>query len=517
MEQTTPPTTPHKTEHSPSEDLLDQLRGLPQQMRRILTLVEAISSPTVASRPLSPSQALQWQPSNAGQQLSAEPATSLIRCSDSAPFWNRQVLSSENLEEMKLAFRDGMAYKPKHDINGIREWTDVDLPLRDDNPPAVYYLLAQHRDEQPNVQRIEIPLMENDSDAPDEVWEALERVDEVFLEQWPEGIPLSIINDPGHFGDDWSFFRDASLVLTELSHRTNAPERLFWKYRIKNGLTHQDWPKPFPKDNKISGRCWLVCPQEPIMNASLIAFVFTQVMSGYGIHTQSMAALGGVFLRRYMGPWPTEPWTRWYYRLNDADDEAHLQFHIRYPLLAEDFLVPGTTRCGESKVVEERVSIAITTSLRHAPPYYTIMTLADSPELLSEPMNDTDLWIKYETSHGSELGGLAVVQSVLFQVVKKWAKAWMLVLDHYSLETVYLDNALPDQDSILDFWSQQIAATSTDFHHLKRDAVGPSGNLEEPGPVESNWDDLITYQGKLGLEFLARIECMRPDTVQESH
>ncbi|KAL3303670.1 hypothetical protein RB213_001043 [Colletotrichum asianum] len=381
------------------------------------------------------------------------------------------------------------------------------------------------------MQRIEIPLMENNANAPDEVWEALTRVDEAFLEQWPEGIPVAIINDPGHFRDDWSFFRGASLVLTELSHRTNTPERLFWKYRIKDGQTHQDWPKPFPEKNKISGRCWLVCPQEPIMNASLIAFVFTQVVSGYGIHTQSMATLGCAFLRRYMGPWPSEPWTRWYYRLNDANHEAHLQFHIRYPALADttakqhgnpardtgcclcrqDFLVPGSTRRGESKVVEERVSIAITTSLRHATPFYTIVTLADSSDLLSEPMNGENLWMKYATSHGSKLGGLAMVQSVLFQVVKKWAKAWMLVLDHYSLENVYLGKALPDKDSTLDFWSQQIAATSTDFHSLQRDAVEQSGNLEQPNSVESNWNDLITYQGKLGREFLARIECMRLD------
>lgn len=256
MEQTTPPATPHKTDHPPSEDLLDGLRGLPQQMKRILALVEAISYPTLGPRPLSLPQALHWQPSSAVQQLSADPATSLTQSPASALFWHRQDLSSENLEEMKLVFRDSMTYKPKHDINGIREWTDVDLPIRNDNPPAVYSLRAQHRDEQPSMQRTEIPLLENNANAPDEVWEALAKVDESFLEQWPEGIPLAIIDDPGHFRDDWSFFRDASLVLTELSHRTNTPERLFWKYRIKDGQTHQDWPKPFPEKSKISGRCW---------------------------------------------------------------------------------------------------------------------------------------------------------------------------------------------------------------------------------------------------------------------
>ncbi|WDK10856.1 hypothetical protein CGRA01v4_02135 [Colletotrichum graminicola] len=127
-----------------------------------------------------------------------------------------------------------------------------------------------------------------------------------------------------------------------------------------------------------------------------------------------------------------------------------------YYLCRDNIPTPEYPGFQNKYIIEERVSIAITTSLRLATPCYTLVTLTDCPEVLDGTVDGDYLQQSQLADLCGELTGVTVFQSIIYQIIEKWAQFWMSVLNHFSLKISRLPNTQLSNNTILSSWSRRI-------------------------------------------------------------
>ncbi|KAK2059320.1 hypothetical protein LY76DRAFT_29068 [Colletotrichum caudatum] len=429
MQPTTPPQTPQKADNRPTDnDVQQELRKLNDsldQMKRQLDRLEA--------------NAVQPSGPRLYRSADASNADCLTR------FWSRQAFSVENFKNMKLVFRDVMIHGPGREISGVRKQPVSDLGRRADNPPTLLCFGGPDHLGEIMMKPTSLPVMDNDSVI--EEWDLWQKVEECFLKQWPDAVVPSFLYQTGHFDHNLQFLEHTYVMYQELSHARGMPELIFWKSHGERGLAkHMDTNI---EEAQITGRSWLLCSREPVVTISLCALVFNQLACGDDLQFPMMARCLIGLLRRYTGPFPISHWTRWCY---ENGDEGHLQFHARYPKLScapvaqesgiagyyvyrDSRTVTDLRNCNKKYLIEERVAITVTTTLRLTSPFYTAVSLIDSPKLARESgVGHELLWENQNIRLCGKLTGVAVFQSMIHELIKRWAAAWTSILNDFSLE-----------------------------------------------------------------------------------
>jgi hypothetical protein len=144
------------------------------------------------------------------------------------------------------------------------------------------------------------------------------------------------------------------------------------------------------------------------------------VILGHDLAIREVAECAVVFPKRYAGPWPTTPWTNW---CCVGDTMLHVQFHVRYLSPLRNALTDSDPKpkysglrferdwwrifapSNEFSVVETRSSIAILTSLWHQLPYYSMVTLSDTPGFSLDCIEDQITWNAMDLSPRQEFAG----------------------------------------------------------------------------------------------------------------
>jgi hypothetical protein len=133
---------------------------------------------------------------------------------------------------------------------------------------------------------------------------------------------------------------------------------------------------------------------------------------------------------------------------------CHLQFHIRYistsdtPIsrLIHGYRSEGLSLCRKKgrqfssgaelgfPIVESRLAIAINTSKDSDLAYYSMVTLADAPELCLDNFEGNQASSDMKLSLCGRFTGIAVFQAAIYRLLTEWSERWNSFLDFIDSE-----------------------------------------------------------------------------------
>lgn len=154
---------------------------------------------------------------------------------------------------------------------------------------------------------------------------------------------------------------------------------------------------------------------------------------------------GLAFAKRYAGPWPTAAWKRWC--CLDAG-MCHLQFHLRFLSISDanthEYCSEGlhiyrdrgwisSPETGNNAaVVENRVAIAINTSIESESAPYSLVTLTDLRGLSPHRFGYNQAYETLLVNVCGNYTGVAVFQVALWELLRDWWEIWGTVLNAIS-------------------------------------------------------------------------------------
>ncbi|KAM6514358.1 hypothetical protein FALCPG4_015507 [Fusarium falciforme] len=481
---------------------------------------------------------------------------------DHRAFWHSQKLHPANSAELLKVVTLVLLGGPLSDLLGVR--AVADLASKDDIPDTRFFLIQQivfgwtrHREVTYSAHRLG-----------KEAWKKWDTaVEENLKSAWPHEIPTleypwweitapessneiptevattadeslfqhqrSIRQHPGHFTGDWTFFRWTPVTLIELSFTRLGFPSILSRKRDGEGT----WERPRHGESGVFGRSWNIQANGRVMPWHIFAFIVSQITLGHDLETSEVANCTTVFVKRYICSWPKSNWTNWCCL---GDRMLHAQFHIRHLTIQEDSAIRSTKNPASSGLVFERDSehaispgflqgflicetrsaVAITTSLWHHYPCYTLMNLTDDKQFNLDGIGQQKIWADLGLQPCHEFGGVAIFQAAIGILLTEWSRRWVAALDQITaalgdelkeiLGSVEDDNKSPQVyravGRLLLKSRRMISELSHDFYNLIIDLRASISAIPPHTVLDENWEALRSYHGKLERILLNRIE-----------
>ncbi|CZR60662.1 uncharacterized protein PAC_10558 [Phialocephala subalpina] len=456
-------------------------------------------------------------------------------------FWNSQRLNPENSQKLWEAFRKVLLYGPNRKLPGVR--VHPDLASKEDNPNTPFCIIDQITPGALISMELSLATVWLDRFQTWRIWAVIyEHLRESWLKgmsiakkNWSEMVPrynTSVSEHPGHFTENWAFFEGDSVTVEELSFtRFGFPSSEFRRCMKSDGSTTEIWSKAGKhvartpnsrQEASISGRSWTICPGSQTMPWSSLALSSSQVILGHDLNTVKVAECAIVFPKRYAGPWPTTPWTNWCCRNAITDSDSKRKYSGLY-FERDRWRIFGEST--EYSIVETRSSIAILTSLWHQLPYYSMVTLTDTPGFSLDYIENQMTWSDVGLSPCHEFAGVTIFQLAVRRLITEWGEQWNSTLKLItSMSRVQIDGILdPVQRRDLrssdaeaqerPFTARELLLKSYDMiGELARDLRSLTKDLNTSttvialNSVGMNCEKLITYQQGIESRLLDLIE-----------
>jgi hypothetical protein len=194
--------------------------------------------------------------------------------SEEEKFWNSQWLNKKSSRKLLRAFLEVLLNGPGHRLPRVR--VDPDLASKEDHPNTLFCIIEQSTQEDWSSKDLSLATTRLGGD---QTWDTWDLIYKHLQKGWPKGMLMvkedwskmvspyktSILEHPGHFTGDWTFFEGASVAVKELSFtRFGFPSSEFRRCMQSDGSTMENWSKAWQhsrtpnslQEASISGRSW---------------------------------------------------------------------------------------------------------------------------------------------------------------------------------------------------------------------------------------------------------------------